>query len=325
MLQTGVTDPVTETVFGRSGLSRCHLLGRAGTGKTYLLKSLAKEAQSQGLRVIMCSFTNEIANQLNGFTIHQAIGAGVASSGDPWLKKWINPLEDFDVMMIDEYTLIDFRLWKMILQRQREAKFRIVLCGDPYQLPPVKGKPYIPMYEHDTVELVKQYRNPEMIELIEYLVWHIKYGQVVDIPDLFKVCPHGMLRDFIGDDGAGFNNHPILLAYNNALFHKLDEQYPLLPKENWNIAKCIKARGDKLPIGYIIPRKEYHGFEEDVIPEWSLTVHKAQGRTFPGSPLVMLENILKAPSHIRNRLLYVALTRGTEMPTICLDPYKKGR
>lgn len=325
MLQTGITDPVTETVFGRSGLSQCHLLGRAGTGKTYRLKALAEEAWKKGLKIRMCSFTNEIADQLGGFTIHQAIGAGVTNSGHTWLKDWFNPLEDLDVLMIDEYTLIDFRLWKMILQRQHGTKCRIVLCGDPYQLPPVRGKPYIPMNEHDTVELMKQYRNPEMVELIEYLVWHIKYDQVIDIPDLFKVCPHGMLKDFIGDGGAGFSNHPILLAYNNALFHRLDEQYPLLPKDNWNIAKCVKVQGVKLPIGRIIPRSEYCGFEKDVIPEWSLTVHKAQGRTFPGSPLVMLENILKAPSNLRNRLLYVALTRGTEMPTLCLDPYKKGK
>ena len=311
---------VAEFVLDKpKGLSRCHLLGRAGTGKSYAIRQLSDAAQRQGQRVKRCAFTNEIADQLEGSTIHKTFGLGVSPSGS-FLRKG-NFLQDVDLIFLDEYTLVGLKDWSLICKRLAQSSTRLVLVGDPYQLPPVKGKPRIIMEPKDTFELTTQYRNPEMAQLIEWFVWHIENEVEIEPSELFQICPYGKLDSFIGSDGSKFiGNYPVILGYTNNLFHQIDQSHDALPKELWCL--CTPLRG-LANIGDTIPRSYSHFGENQVIPDWSRTVHKAQGKTYTGSPLVMLDNILQAPRNLRSRLLYVACTRGTELPTLCTDPYTK--
>lgn len=294
------------------GLSRAHLLGRAGTGKSYQAAKLLEWANEQGLNMRLCSFTNEIAGQLPyGVTIHRMFN--LVFNGTHTIVRSSNPCHHIDIIGIDEYTLIDRALWRIIQERIKGTRCKLLLIGDPYQLPPVRGKPSIPMTPHDTFELTTQYRNPDMQQLIDWCVWHVVNKQKPSVDDLKRVCKHGHISDFIGIDGSDFKgHHPMILGYTNKIFHEIDDQYPLLDKKNWNLCTPI----GHMPIGTILPRTAYQGFRKDVIPEWSLTVHKSQGKTLKGSPLVLIDNVMKAPSNLLPQMVYVACTRGTELPTL---------
>lgn len=296
---------------------RCHLIGRAGTGKSTAAMALKKYDEELGRRTIMCAFTNEIADQLpSGVTIHKALNLGIGSNNKPIFKSAYNPLYKVDTLYIDEYTLISKPLFKCINERLKGTKCKLVLIGDPYQVPSVGTMNNIVLTSDDTFELTTQYRNPEMETLINWFVWHIQNNQEVNVEELKEICRVGYIKDFINKDGENFQ-YPIILAYNNKVLRDIDNQFSKLPKDYWRL--CTKY--DPYSTGDLIPRDEYQGPAAWVIPEVGLTVHKSQGKTYKGSPLVMVNNILKAPAHIRTRLLYVACTRGTELPTLCIDPY----
>ena len=133
------------------------LTGPAGSGKTFLLKKFIAHLKKKGKRTAVTATTGLAATHLRGRTIHSWAGIGIQRElSDGLLDRIIrenSPIKKeilaTDVLIIDEISMLhDYRL-DMIDQVCRVARnqpdkpfggLQVVLSGDFFQLPPVRGR-----------------------------------------------------------------------------------------------------------------------------------------------------------------------------------------
>ena len=133
------------------------LTGPAGSGKTFLLKKFIVHLKKKGKRAAVTATTGLAATHLRGRTIHSWAGIGIQRElSDSLLDRIIrenSPIKKeilaTDVLIIDEISMLhDYRL-DMIDQVCRVARnqpdkpfggLQVVLSGDFFQLPPVRGR-----------------------------------------------------------------------------------------------------------------------------------------------------------------------------------------
>ena len=131
--------------------------GGAGTGKTYVLARLAKTFQQAGLRVALCSPTGKAAKRieeslrsqsldLEARTIHRLLeydGHAFHRHSLSWPRPTPDGEDDpdgdppYDVVVVDEVSMVDVSLMAELLKRIDFNKTRLILVGDHNQLPPV--------------------------------------------------------------------------------------------------------------------------------------------------------------------------------------------
>lgn len=131
------------------------LTGKAGTGKTYLLRELLALPEVVDIRKIVTAPTGITAQNLGCgcTTIHLAFsfpsrmldGKQVWESYTPHIKQL---LEKIELLVIEEISMVRVDVIDTIDYVLRQAKknatpfggVKVILCGDPMQLPPVVGK-----------------------------------------------------------------------------------------------------------------------------------------------------------------------------------------
>jgi len=120
------------------------ITGGAGTGKTTIIKTIAERLVAEGCEVALCAFAGKAAARLReackrpASTIHRLLG----SNGTRFMRE---TLEGVSVVM-DEASMVSSDLMAEIIRRNPD---RLILVGDPAQLPPVgRGQPF-----HDLIKL----------------------------------------------------------------------------------------------------------------------------------------------------------------------------
>lgn len=131
--------------------------GGAGTGKTYTLARLAAAFREAGLSIALCSPTGKAAKRieeslraegvgLEAKTIHRLLQYDGTQFNRYSLSEPIpaDPDDDeavggpgYDVVIVDEVSMVDVPLMAELLQRIDFARTRLILVGDHNQLPPV--------------------------------------------------------------------------------------------------------------------------------------------------------------------------------------------
>ena len=130
--------------------------GRAGTGKSTFLQYLKTEIQPQN--AVYLAPTGVAALTIGGQTIHSFFWinpkekAYLETTLDPERENRLYPLlATVETLVIDEISMVRADLLDEMDRRMRRAKkqprlpfggARLVLFGDPYQLPPVEPDPY---------------------------------------------------------------------------------------------------------------------------------------------------------------------------------------
>jgi len=125
------------------------ITGGPGTGKTTIVKGILQVLEQLDLKCQLAAPTGRAAKRLTevtgqeASTIHRLLEAGL----DPHTGKTYfardeeNPLKA-DAYIIDEMSMVDIRLLSSLLRAIPEGK-RLILVGDPDQLPPVgPGAPF---------------------------------------------------------------------------------------------------------------------------------------------------------------------------------------
>lgn len=128
------------------------ITGGPGTGKTTVLNGILSLYSQMGLRCVLCAPTGRAAKRLTevtgveASTIHRLLGAGI----DPhtgklfFAKDESDPLKA-DAVIVDEMSMVDIQLLGSLLQAVPSTA-RLILVGDPDQLPPVgPGFPFSDM------------------------------------------------------------------------------------------------------------------------------------------------------------------------------------
>jgi ATP-dependent DNA helicase PIF1 len=147
-VSTPSLSPEQEALFQRIEQTREHVFvtGRAGTGKSTLLRHLAWNTDKQ---LAICAPTGVAALNVEGQTIHSLFRLPIGLIADSELdqsdatRKILNAI---DTLVIDEVSMVGADLMDGIDRALRQARGRraepfggvqIVMFGDPYQLAPV--------------------------------------------------------------------------------------------------------------------------------------------------------------------------------------------
>ena len=166
------------------------ITGGPGTGKTTILNGILELLGRMQLRCLLAAPTGRAAKRLSevtgedASTIHRLLEAGI----DPATGKMFfardeeNPLK-CDAVVVDEMSMVDVQLLHSLLQAIPQGK-RLILVGDPDQLPPVgPGFPFGDMLRSGvlpTVHLTEIFRQAQQ-SLIVMNAHRVNHGEMPDL------------------------------------------------------------------------------------------------------------------------------------------------
>ncbi len=171
------------------------ITGGPGTGKTTLLNGILSLYSQMGLKCVLAAPTGRAAKRLtevtgeDASTIHRLLEAGI----DPhtgnlfFFRDEENPLKA-DAVIVDEMSMVDIQLLHALLQAV-PAGTRLILVGDPDQLPPVgPGSPFSDMLRSDVlpcVKLTEIFRQAQQ-SLIVMNAHRVNQGQMPELRETKK-------------------------------------------------------------------------------------------------------------------------------------------
>ena len=169
------------------------ITGGPGTGKTTILNGILALYDQLGLNCLLAAPTGRASKRLtevtgqDASTIHRLLEAGIdPHTGDLYFAKDAeNPLKA-DAVIVDEMSMVDIRLLHSLLLAI-PSKCRLILVGDPDQLPPVgPGFPFNDMLRSNvlpTVRLTEIFRQAQE-SLIVMNAHRVNRGELPQLRDV---------------------------------------------------------------------------------------------------------------------------------------------
>ncbi|HAT9682343.1 Ti-type conjugative transfer relaxase TraA [Legionella pneumophila] len=111
------------------------VIGRPGTGKSYLLKPVNEYYTQAGMEVIGAALSGKVAKALQAET---GITSSTIKSLSYRLANNMMQLSDKHVLIIDETGMVDFASLAYLIKEAHKAGSKVVLIGDPDQLKPIQ-------------------------------------------------------------------------------------------------------------------------------------------------------------------------------------------
>ena len=193
--ESGITYSAQQEQAIREAASSGVLLitGGPGTGKTTILNGILSLLGQMQLRCLLAAPTGRAAKRLtevtgeDASTIHRLLEAGIdQNTGQMFFARdEDNPLKA-DAVIIDEMSMVDVQLLHSLLQAIPRGK-RLILVGDPDQLPPVgPGFPFSDMLrsgELPTVCLTEIFRQAQQ-SLIVMNAHRVNQGQMPELKNV---------------------------------------------------------------------------------------------------------------------------------------------
>ena len=176
--------------------SQCGLLlitGGPGTGKTTLLNAVLSLYRQMGVSCVLAAPTGRAAKRLTevtgqeASTIHRLLEATVdPHTGELFFQKDAhNPLKT-QAVIVDEMSMVDVRLLHSLMQAL-PPRCRLILVGDPDQLPPVgPGFPFHDMLRSKVlpaVHLTEIFRQAQQ-SLIVMNAHRVNQGQMPQLKEV---------------------------------------------------------------------------------------------------------------------------------------------
>lgn len=186
------------------------LQGYAGTGKTFLMGELLRQLAGR-VRVAVAAPTNKAVGVLREKigndalaefrSIHSFLGLRMREREDGGVEcspGGMPSLHEYDLVIIDECSMIGDKLFEMIVTMQRGA--RILFVGDPAQLPPVERSTVVPQVSATFThvqsramlsEVVRQARDNPIIALSMRIREAIERGAPIYAGEIASALPMG--------------------------------------------------------------------------------------------------------------------------------------
>ncbi|KAG1667160.1 hypothetical protein FOA52_004155 [Chlamydomonas sp. UWO 241] len=131
------------------------MVGPGGSGKSFVIRQIFDACRARGLRASVTATTGSAAFLIGGCTIHSLLGIGI-QKGDKTPQRVaqevrrrrpaiVKVLEDLELLVIDEVSMLDDRLFRFVSEYLGHVRSRtqepfggvqVLLSGDLYQLPP---------------------------------------------------------------------------------------------------------------------------------------------------------------------------------------------
>ena len=136
--------------------------GGPGTGKTTIVNGILSLYDQMGLKCLLAAPTGRAAKRLTevtgqeASTIHRLLGAGIdPHTGELFFSKNEEDPLKADAIIVDEMSMVDVLLLHSLL-RAIPQRARLILVGDPDQLPPVgPGFPFSDMLRAKSLPTVR--------------------------------------------------------------------------------------------------------------------------------------------------------------------------
>ena len=166
--------------------------GGPGTGKTTILKGILSLLGQMQLRCVLAAPTGRAAKRLtevtgeDASTIHRLLECGIDQNTGKmvFIRDEDNPLKA-DAVIVDEMSMVDIQLLHSLLRAIPQGK-RLILVGDPDQLPPVgPGSPFADCLRSGmlpTVRLTEIFRQAQE-SLIVMNAHRVNQGILPDLKD----------------------------------------------------------------------------------------------------------------------------------------------
>ena len=156
------SDQQTAAIRSAAGRGLLLLTGGPGTGKTTIVKGILSLYAQMGLRCVLAAPTGRAAKRLTevtgqeASTIHRLLEASIDQNTGKmfFIKDEDDPLKA-DAVIVDEMSMVDIQLLYSLMKAIAPGK-RLILVGDPDQLPPVgPGFPFNDMLRSETLPAVR--------------------------------------------------------------------------------------------------------------------------------------------------------------------------
>ena len=169
------------------------ITGGPGTGKTTILNGLLELFEEMGLTCVLAAPTGRAAKRLtevtgrDASTIHRLLETDIEPTTGKmvFLRDEGNPLKA-DAVIVDEMSMVDIELLSSLLRAIPMGK-RLILVGDPDQLPPVgPGFPFWDMLRSDclpAVRLTEIFRQAQE-SLIVMNAHRVNRGEMPDLKNV---------------------------------------------------------------------------------------------------------------------------------------------
>ncbi len=252
--------------------------GQAGTGKTTSLHQLDQYCYDHNINHHICAFTHKAVSvlmtkiQRDGAkisTLHSFLkkAPGVNDSATSYHAVNTNHYfgsidQETELLIIDEFSMVTEDEIKQISEYIEDINYKlkkVLLIGDPNQLPPIKGKGVeIPENYKYHYKLTKIWRQADTNPLINTLSGYVKmieaksYSMTPEVKELFK--PHDFYVkgvDIIGEyvKSIKSGNDDVILAYSNRTVQTLNEEvqqiHPVPHRWSPTLRSQLTPRGPK--------------------------------------------------------------------------------
>lgn len=183
------------------------ITGSAGTGKSFLLKTITKMLDEKNVNYRTTATTGIAANNIGGVTFHQMCGLGLAQEDKRSLltrvitrrKDLVKMWNSIELVIIDEVSMMDIEFFEKMeyissnVRGKNHLGFggvQLILIGDFYQLPPIAtdGNCSIKyIFEHElwekleieTIILTRIYRQDQNSQFCKVLE-RLRVGEMLD-------------------------------------------------------------------------------------------------------------------------------------------------
>ena len=156
------SDQQTQAIEEAATTGLLLVTGGPGTGKTTIVNGILSLYDQMGMKYALAAPTGRAAKRLTevtgqeASTIHRLLGAGIdPHSGELFFSKNEEDPLKVDAVIVDEMSMVDVLLLHSLLKAIPQ-RARLILVGDPDQLPPVgPGFPFNDMLRAKTLPTVR--------------------------------------------------------------------------------------------------------------------------------------------------------------------------
>jgi 5-methylcytosine-specific restriction endonuclease McrA len=263
--------------------------GRAGTGKSFMLKRFMEYLDYKGLKCLSLCPTHKACRSLDSeLNVENHKSHTLDSQWSIIKHSGSDPFSHYDFVIIDEKSLVKEGFWKQILQiKHRFPKSRFVVCGDWAQLPPVGDRLTDVSYENSKA------------------MWEICDGNMVEITHCRRMNKEGQkLFDMCRD----------VNAVNLKQFPKLELERSLAYTNS--VRKAVNARWME---------KNSKGKEFITVPAVAgMEKHTQESRIFVGLPVIAIDtdkklNIVNAEEFVVLELSKKGITIAVTLEDESID------
>ncbi|MGX8741960.1 Ti-type conjugative transfer relaxase TraA [Legionella pneumophila] len=216
------------------------VIGRPGTGKSYLLKPIKEYYEHHKYRVIGAALSGKVAKSLQTDT---GIQSSTIASLTYKLANQQLKLTRKDVLIVDEAGMVDFASMALLIREAKKAGSKVILVGDPDQLKPIhkgeifRGIAAVTGY----IELEQIKRQNDLGDrlasmnmakgMIAEAVDHYHEKGTIVFSDSTEAAAQNLIHDWQGDITAANLQDSILLAFTRASVGYLNDQARFALKE----------------------------------------------------------------------------------------------